>query len=527
MRFLSSNAAKASTLAVAILIIGVGAHGAGIVQPFETGETVVPANRVDNLVVSTLQERGIEPANLCSDEAFIRRAYLDVIGTLPDPRAVRRFLENRRPGKRAALIDTLLEREEFADYWALKWCDLLRVKAEFPINLWPNAVQAYHRWIRDSIKENKPYDQFVRELLTSSGSNFRVPPVNFYRGIQGHDSSAIAGAVALTFMGTRIQNWPEARRAGMEAFFSRVAYKGTAEWKEEIVCLDPGAAGPVEAVFPDGVSVQIATGEDPRRVFADWLLAPDNPWFARNIVNRLWCWLLGRGIIHEPDDIRPDNPPVHPELLAYLEKELVRADYDLRHIYRLILNSRTYQQSSIPRSDHPDAEALFAHYPVRQLDAEVIIDALCSIFGSGESYSSAIPEPFTFVPDRQRTILLADGSITSQFLEMFGRPARDTGLESERSSDPTDAQRLHLLNSTHVQRMIERSWWLRELMRTSRGNPRFLINAMYLKILSRYPTQSEIAHIQEYAQTSGLNEQQAVSDLAWTLVNTKEFLYRH
>jgi hypothetical protein len=244
-------------------------------------------------------------------------------------------------------------------------------------------------------------------------------------------------------------------------------------------------------------------------------------------VNRLWFWLMGRGIIHEPDDIRPDNPAVNPELLAYLEKELVNAHYDLRHMYRLILNSRTYQQSSIPRSDHPDAEALFAHYSVRRLDAEVLIDALCRIFGPGETYSSAIPEPFTFIPTRQRTILLADGSITSQFLEMFGRPARDTGLESERNNEPTDAQRLHLLNSTHIQQKIDRSGWLRQLMRTSKGDGRLLITGMYLRILSRFPTQAEIAEVEEYARTSSLKTQQAVNDLAWALINTKEFLYRH
>ena len=525
----NGNAKMKSILAVAVLMAAVSGQGAGprVVRPFESDARAVSTNSIDALVLSTLRDRGIEPANLCSDEVFIRRVYLDVIGTLPEPQAVRRFLQDRRPDKRAALIDALLEREEFADYWALKWCDLLRVKAEFPINLWPNAVQAYHRWIRDSIRENKPYDQLVRELLTSSGSNFRVPPVNFYRAIQGRDPPAIASAVALTFMGTRIQSWPEDRRAGMEALFSRVAYKGTAEWKEEIVYLDPTPADTQKAILPDGATVWILPDDDPRQLFADWLITPYNHWFARNIVNRLWFWLLGRGIIHEPDDIRPDNPAVNPELLAYLEKELVNADYDLRHMYRLILNSSTYQQSSIPRSNHPDAEALFAHYPVRRLDAEVLIDALCWIFGPGESYSSAIPEPFTFIPDPQRTILLADGSITSQFLEMFGRPARDTGFEFERNNEPTDAQRLHLLNATHIQQKIERSWWLRQLTRTAKGNRRFVINGLYLKILSRYPTQDELADVENYVRTSGLPSRQAVNDLSWALINTKEFLYRH
>ncbi|TKJ33225.1 MAG: hypothetical protein CEE38_21470 [Planctomycetes bacterium B3_Pla] len=486
-------------------------------------------NRIDTLVMPTLSKRGIRPAVLCTDEIFVRRVYLDVTGTLPDPREIRKFFENRSPSprKRAALIHSLLQRDEFADYWSLKWCDLLRVKAEFPINLWPNAVQAYHRWIHDAIRDNMPYDKFARELLTSSGSNFRVPQVNFYRAIQGQEPSAIAGAVALTFMGVRFDQWPQERCSGMEAFFSRVAYKNTAEWKEEIVYLDPAATGPLKAVFPDGDAVQIQPGEDPRMVFADWLIAPENPWFARNIVNRVWAWLMGRGIIHEPDDIRPDNPAVHPQVLAYLEKELVKSKYDLRHIFRLILGSRTYQQSSIPLSNHPDTEAMFACYPVRRLEAEVLIDALCWISETQESYTSPIPEPFTFIPEENRSIELADGSITSQFLEMFGRPARDTGLESERNNQPTDAQRLHLLNSSHVQTKIERSRRLNALVRAAKGKRPKLIGGIYLNILSRYPSQEELATAEQYLRTKGLGLRQATNDLVWALINTKEFLYRH
>ena len=233
-----------------------------IVRPYEGRGGAVAANPIDERVRSVLRRRDIEPANSCSDEVFVRRVFLDVIGTLPKPPEVRGFLQDKRPDKRATLIDALLEREEFADYWAMKWCDVLRVKAEFPINLWPNAVQAYHRWIRDSIARNKPYDRFARELLTSSGSNFRVPPVNFYRAIQGREPAAIAGAVALTFMGSRLEKWPQDTRSGMEALFSRVAYKKTAEWKEEIVFLDPSPSGPLEAVFPDGAKVVIRPGED-------------------------------------------------------------------------------------------------------------------------------------------------------------------------------------------------------------------------------------------------------------------------
>ena len=417
---------------------------AAVHVPYEMAQSPVPANGVDTAVLANLQQHGLQPANPCSDAVFIRRAYLDVIGTLPTPMEVRFFLQDSRPDKRAVLVDGLLARDEFADYWSMKWCDALRVKAEFPINLWPNAVQAYQRWIHDALRDNMPYDQFARALLTSSGSNFRVAPVNFYRAMQGRKPADIAGAVALTFMGTRMDKWSEEQRSGMAAFFSRIAYKKTDEWKEEIVCLDPKMPdAPFPATFPDGVTLQIAPDQDPRTVFAAWLLAKDNPWFAKAAVNRVWCWLMGRGIVHEADDIRPDNPPVNPELLAYLEKELVLSGYDLRQIYKLILNSRSYQQSFIPRNDSPDAETYFACYPVRRMEAEVLIDALDGIGGTGESYSSAIPEPLAFIPDDQRTITLADGSTTSAFLEMFGRPTRDTGLESERNNQSTDAQRLY------------------------------------------------------------------------------------
>jgi hypothetical protein len=262
-------------------------------------------------------------------------------------------------------------------------------------------------------------------------------------------------------------------------------------------------------------------------VFADWLTRPDNPWFARVAVNRVWAGLMGRGIVHEPDDMRPDNPPSNPALLACLEKELIKADFDLKPVYRLILNSRTYQQSSIPKSYDAQAEALFAFYPVRRLEAEVLIDALCQITDVRESYSSLAPEPFSFIPEENRTVALADGSITSPFLEMFGRPTRDTGLDSERNNLPTDAQRLHQLNSSHIQRKIEGSPRRTAMARTAGRNPRAFVGNLYLMVLSRYPTPEELAAAGEYFKTSGLKPNQAANDLVWSLINTKEFLYRH
>ena len=484
-------------------------------------------NKIDELVAAKWKKLGIQPSELCTDHEFVRRAYLDVIGTLPTAQEARAFILDKSPKKRGNLIDNLLEHKEFADYWAMKWSDLLRVKAEFPINLWPNAVQSYHHWIRRSIKRNLPYDKFVRELLVSSGSNFRVPQVNFYRAMQSKEPKVIAQTVALTFMGVRAENWKKERLSGMAGFFSQVGFKTTAEWKEEIVYFDPNrASAGLRVVFPDGKSAKLSPDKNPREVFADWLIDAKNPWFTRNIVNRIWSWLLGRGIIHEPDDIRPDNPPSNPELLALLEKELIGAKYDLKHIYRLILNSNTYQRSCIPRTDKGEGAVNFSHYPLRRLEAEVLIDALNQITGTTEKYSSAIPEPFTFIPAEQRSIALADGSITSSFLELFGRPSRDTGLESERNNRPTAGQRLHLLNSSHIQRKIEQGRKLRNLMQ-SKGNMRQLATRFYLAILSRFPTNEEVKIVEEYSKSQRGNKRIVAIDLTWALINSAEFLYRH
>jgi len=484
-------------------------------------------NKIDELVSAQWKKLDIEPSGLCKDHEFVRRAYLDVTGTLPTEKEARAFILDKSAKKRSVLIDSLLEREEFADYWAMKWSDLLRVKAEFPINLWPNAVQTYHHWIRTSIKKNMPYDKFVRELLVSSGSNFRVPQVNFYRAMQSKEPEVIAQVVALTFMGERADKWDKKRLSGMAGFFSQVGFKITAEWKEEIVYFDPNKASTgVRAIFPDGKEAKLSPAQDPREVFADWLIDSKNPWFTRNIVNRIWSWLLGRGIIHEPDDIRPENPPSNPDLLTFLEKELITAKYDLKHIYRLILNSSTYQLSCIPKTDKGEGAINFSHYPLRRLEAEVLIDALNQITGTTEKYSSEIPEPFTYVPAEQRSIELADGSITSSFLEMFGRPPRDTGLESERNNSFTAAQRLHLINSSHIQRKIEQSRKLRTLMQ-GKVNTRQLATRFYLTILSRFPTNEEVKFVEEYSKSQRNNRQVVAIDMVWALINSAEFLYRH
>jgi len=513
---------------LALLFLAAGKLLAG--TPFESPASLASQNKIDEIVFARLQELHLAPAQPCSDAVFVRRVFLDVTGTLPTATEAQNFILDRSPDKRHALIDRLLARDEYADYLALKWGDLLRIKAEFPINLWPNAAQAYHRWVHDAIRDNVPCDKFARELLTASGSNFENPPVNFYRAMQNRAPSGIAQTVALTFLGERAERWPSNELANLAVFFANVGSKYTAEWKEEIIFFNPASTNvgalngsPRQAVLPDGAKVKLQPDKDPRAIFADWLVK--DPQFAKNIVNRAWSWLLGRGIVQEPDDFRADNPPSNPELLAFLEKEFVSSGYDFKRLYRLILNSKTYQLAAIPQGRDPAAAANFAYYPLRRLDAEVLIDALDQITGANEKYSSAIPEPYTFIPDNLRSIALPDGSITSSFLEMFGKPPRDTGLESERNNRITAAQKLTLLNSSLMQKKIEASRMI-EFQTSSNRAPADIATGMYLGILSRFPTAAETRTVQDYFQ-SGIGKRQAAVDLAWALMNSTEFLYRH
>ena len=552
---------KTSLILAAVVLAVAGGVAAQDEAPniYESSVPLTPAGELDKIVFAKWASLDIQPAR-CSDGVFVRRAYLDVIGTLPIAVEARQFINDPdTENKRRALIDRLMERKEFADYWSMKWGDILRIKAEFPINLWPNAAQAYHRWVRASIVENKPYDQFVREMLTSSGSNFRVGPVNFYRAIQNKSPEDIATAVALAVMGSQTEYWPKDRLSGMAVFFSQIGYKPTSEWKEENVFWDPlhvaslagnSAPGqakittlsettgeeaeestlpadnePQTAVFPDGTEIQMPPDQDPREIFADWLITKENPWFTRSIANRVWAWLMGRGIIHEPDDIRDDNPPSNPKLLAYLEKELIDSQYDLKHLYRLILTSSAYQRSSMPRFDSPQAEANFASYPLQRLDAEVLIDAINAITGTTDLYTSPIPEPFTYIPKDQPAIAVADGSITSPFLALFGRSARATGMANERNNKPVSAQWLHMLNSSHVQSKLEQGPKLRAILQSGR-KPDEIAEDLYLTILSRFPTQEELKTVAEYVQVNRSRSVGAI-DITWALINSSEFLYRH
>lgn len=510
-----------------------------------------PRNEIDRAVLAELARKGIPPARLASDAVFLRRVYLDVAGRVPSLEEARAFLNDQDPEKRSRLIDALLESPAYADLWTMRWADLLRVKAEFPINLWPHGTAVYFRWIHDCVRENVPYDSFARQLLMGQGSCFREPAANFYRAVERREPVELASAAVLTFLGERLELWPEKERENAAKFFSRVAFKGSAQWKEEIVFMDPRPLEDPLFIFPDGTQKNAGPGQDPRKLFADWLIRPENRGFRRQIVNRLWFWLMGVGIIDPPDDLREMyadrqpvpypgglNPAVVPILLEVLEQKLVSSGWDLKEVLRFILNSRTYQQSSFPHESVPegaDPEKELAVYPIRRLEAEVLLDLFRDLFGVRISYVSEVPEPFSHIPNRIRTVELYDSGLTDPFLEMFGRATRDSGLTTDRNFGITEAQQMFLMNSNEVNDWITKSnlgrnvqnrgrdirklkW--KEPERYARQMKEWCAN-LWLRLLSRFPTEGELAQFAE------LMEKNAQEEILWILVNSREFLCRH
>lgn len=477
-----------------------------------------------------------------SDSVFLRRAYLTASGRIPTLAETRNFLNSKEPDKRARLIDSLLASEDHADLIAMRFADMLRIKSEFPVNLWPNAVQAFHEKLRTDILNNRPYSEMVFEMLTSSGSNFRVPYANFFRGSGDRTPAGLAKITALTFMGLRVEKLPEDKRKAFEAFFSRIRFKSTSEWKEELVFTAPETAR-VKAWLPGCGSFTImAPDEEPCLVLAKALVSDDNPYFARAFVNRAWSWFFGKGLIDPADDITPERSSWKrfltgiglesisgPEkMLELLTDEFRRSRYDMRYLFRLIMNLQAFQSASIAPPDKREmTEKYFLSYPVRRLEAEVLSDSLGVLTGNYGRYSSVIPEPFTFLPSGTKAVQISDGSISSAMLDLFGRPSRDSGRISERNNRITGAQRLYLLNSNIVYRQISSLGW-QTAKRCKWQLERRGIAEIYLRVLSRYPTPLEKKWIMDYQRALPKKRRGNVwPDLFWVLVNSKEFLYHH
>ncbi len=465
------------------------------------------ANEIDTYFLAQ-KEKG---QDVCSDDVFIRRTYLTLTGRLPQAQQVKQFLVSKDSKKRALLIDELLESEEYVRYMVMRWGDILRIKSEFPSNLWPNGVQAYNRWLYEKMEANTPYNQFVSELLLSTGSNFRMPAVNFYRAFLKRTPENIYNNICLLFLGTRT-NEDYGRYC-----FSQIRYKSTKEWKEEIVYVDYRMKPQIYRInMPDNKEIDLTPGEDWRSAYVAWLTSKQNKRFAGVMTNRLWFWLLGNGIVNEPDDWSEHNLPSNPALLDFLTQRFIDSGFDMKVLIRLVLNSKAYQSATAPNGK----------YVPQRLPAEVIVDALADLTGISDPYRSRVPEPFTFYPDGTRSIDLGDATVSSTALELFGRVSRDVSLESQRSNKLTSRQLLYLMNSSELEDRIRKSKKLNEIC-AQQKDVAGICREITLMTLSRYPTEEEITRFQVYAQKNNLSLSNLAYAILWTQINCAEFLFNH
>ena len=419
-----------------------------------------------------------KPDGMATDSVMARRLYLDLAGRIPTKDEAREYVLDAKPGKRKRLVERLMASDDFADYWAMRFCDILRVKSEFPINLWPNAVYVYHDRIRRFVKRNEPWEDFGRALLTAQGSDFRDAEVNFLRATDKRTPDGWAEATAQVFLGVEPSALPKARRAEIASYFANVRIKTTREWKEEIVYVE---------------------GLDRRGELCDRLFVKGRTEVAAAFTRRVRGWLFGPAAA--------GGAAAGP---TRLKDALAR-----------ILLSDEYARGSVTGG-----------FPVRRLDAEVLDDVFCTLSGSVRNYQSPAPEPFTFLPPKRKTVSIEDGSISNGFLTLFGRPARDTGLDNERGEDVTAKQRLYLFNSGKLNRQIGSMILPGGQKVDGRPNPLLALNfrqrieELYWRIVSRAPTESEVWTLQaEQKRRKGRNWD-LYRDLIWCLVNTKEFLFR-
>ena len=504
-----------------------------------------PANSViDELVFANLRELGIPASPVISDEQFLRRVSLDITGRLPEPERARRFLESTATDRRSRLVDELLASPEYADFFAGKWTALLKNRRDDTGDLMANY--AFHAWVRDSLLTNKPWDQFVRELLAATGTILSNPPVAWYKRVK--DAKEQQEDVAQLFLGVRMQcaqchhhpfeKWSQDDYYGLTAFFSRVGRKPTATRGEDMIFHNRGIAESVnirtgQPVRPSALGTvmpEIAASEDPRLRLADWMSSPQNPWFARALVNRYWKHFFRRGLIEPEDDIRDSNPPSNPELLAALEQEFISSGFNLRHLVHLLTTSSVYQLSSIPLPDNARDLQNYSHYYPRRLQAEVLLDSIDDVAGS----STGFPD----LPAGTRAIALPDNSFNrnSQFLRVFGRPENESVCECERVSSSSLAQSLHLMNSGEIRGKISQADGQARQSADSMAPLPERVADLYMLAFCRRPTAEEEQIAIEYLMSQAPATAENVTpvppvaaweDLIWAIINTREFMFNH
>lgn len=487
-------------------------------------------NFIDKLVWDKLLKLGIPPSDIIDDSAFMRRAYLDTIGTLPTAAEARAFLADSSPDKRARLVDALLNRPEYADYWAMKWSDILRADK---IKITPQGTVGLTRWLHKQFEQNRPYDHMARDIVTAQGPVQSESPAAFYKSVG--EPAVASRAISQLLLGVRIEcaqchhhpseRWSQDDYAAFGGFFTGVTFKKLPDGTDAVVSrqgtdmVHPRTNLPVPAAALGGPKADFTGVTDRRQVLAAWMTSPDNPYFSKAIANRLWAHYFGRGIVEPIDDIRITNPPTNGPLLDALATHMREVKYDLKAFTKTLLQSRAYQLSSAANDANADDRQYFSHARSKALPAEVLLDALSQATGS--------PEKFNGWPVGTRSINVWDNRMPSYFFRIFGRPVRATVCECERSNEPSISQALHLLNSPEINdKITDREGTARRLAESGQ-TPDEIIADIYLGTVSRFPTPQELELMKQAFTSPEATRQQAVEDVLWSVLNTKEFLYNN
>lgn len=491
---------------------------------------VAAYNYIDEAVYAKLKKLRLAPSAVCDDATFIRRAFIDITGTLPTAQEIQDFEQRQDPGRRQRLVEQLLNRPDFAELWVMKLAELLEIRSR-DNQVYPKAALVYYEWLHDQMLTNVPLDKIVRQLLTASGSNLRDPAANYYQ-IEP-DTLKLAENTAQVFMGMRIQcaqchnhpfdRWTMNDYYSFAAFFAQVARKPGDDPRETVIYdrSDGQVKHPVtgKVMHPKflGGAVPEISGESRREALAQWLTSPENPYFARNLANLVWAHFLGRGIIEPVDDARLSNPAVNPQLLDALAAKLVDYKYDLKKLVRDICTSRTYQLSTEPNEANASDERNFSRAAIRRMRAEVLLDCVSQI--------TETQDKFPGLPRGAKAIEIPDGNTANYFLTTFGRATRTTVCSCEVKVDPNLSQALHLLNGSTIERKIEQGQVVKKLLNQGEKPPE-VIQSLYLRCLARQPTEDEQQKLAAFFQGAAKPEQ-VLNDVFWSLLNSKEFVFNH